>query len=118
MATPLLLLLLAWGAVIVEAPVAVPVTLILLATALGYIALFDFAVAVDVDDTGITRRCLLRRQHMPWGEIEAVVKPRRRGLIVVTRDRRRRILLDRGLEEDELNRLRSELKRRNLRADF
>ncbi len=117
LATPVILLFLAWGAVVVDMPTPVPIVLAVLALFLGYIALFDFAISVEVDERGIQRRCLFRRQLTIWDDAAAIVQPRKRGLVLVTNDRKQRVLVDRTLEEGELTRLRAEAERRGLRVD-
>lgn len=117
-ASPLLLALFAWGALAVDAPLLVSLLLAGLAVALGYVALYDFAIAVELGEEGILRRCLLRRQLIRWEEAAAVAKPRKRGLVLLTNERKRLILVDRALEASELERLRAELVRRGVRAEF
>lgn len=117
-ASPVLLALFAWGALAVDAPLLISLLLAGLAVALGYVALYDFAIAVELGDEGILRRCMLRRQLISWDEAAAVAKPRKRGLLLVTNERKRLVLVDRALEESELERLRAELQRRGVRAEF
>ncbi len=117
-ASPVLLALFAWGALAVDAPLLISLLLVGLAVALGYVALYDFALAVELGEEGILRRCLLRRQLIGWDETAAVAKPRKRGLMLVTNARKRLILVDRALDESELERLRAELLRRGVRAEF
>lgn len=117
-ASPVLLALFAWGALAVDAPLLISLLLAGLAVALGYVALYDFAIAVELGDEGIVRRCMLRRQLIRWDEAAAVAKPRKRGLLLVTQERKRLILVDRALEEGELERLRAELQGRGVRAEF
>ncbi|MGH8951988.1 MAG: hypothetical protein ACRDX9_11240 [Acidimicrobiia bacterium] len=118
LATPPLLVALAWGAWALEAPTLVVVGLALLAAFLGYVAIFDFPLAVEVDSEGIHRICLVRRQNDPWDDIAGIVQPKQRGLVLVTTDRKRHILLDRSLEEDELDLLRTQVGLRDVQVDF
>lgn len=118
LATPPLLLLIAWGALAVEAPLLVTALLAGLAALLGYVAAFDFPTAIEVDGRGIHRLCVLRRQVLKWDDIVGIVQPRKRGLVLVTKDRKRRILLDRALEEGELDLLRTQARLRNVNAEF
>lgn len=117
-ATPPLLLAAAWGSWAVDASVFLTALLALLTAGLGYVAAFDFPIAVDVDSSGIHRICLLRRQLVAWDDIAAIVQPRNRGLIVVTEDRKRHILLDRFLEAGELDLLRAQAQLRDVKIEF
>lgn len=118
MATPLLLAVFTWGAVAVDAPLLVSVLLAGLAVALGYTALYDFALAVELGEEGIVRRCLLRMQLIEWDVVDAIARPRKRGLVLVTKARKRIILVDRTLDDAELDRLRGEVERRGVSAEF
>jgi hypothetical protein len=118
LATPPLLVALAWGAWALEAPRLVVAGLAVLAALLGYVAIFDFPLAIEVDSEGIHRVCLIRRQTEPWEDIAAVVQPRQKGLVLVTTSRKRHILLDRSLEEGELGLLRTEVGRRDVQVGF
>ena len=118
LATPPLLVLLAWGAWALEAPSLVVAGLALLAAVLGYVAVFDFPLAIEVDSEGIHRVCLVRRQTEPWDDIAAIVQPRQRGLVLVTTNRKRHILLDRSLEEGELDLLRTQVGLRDVQVGF
>ncbi|GEM_PF-2086095 len=116
--TPPSLLALVWGAWAVQAPVWVTAGLLLLALFLGYVVAFDFSTALQIDSEGIHRLCLLRRETLRWEDIAAIVQPRRRGLILVTKDRKRRILLDRRLDSVELDLLRSRAQERDVRLEI
>ncbi|HEY4606398.1 MAG TPA: PH domain-containing protein [Acidimicrobiia bacterium] len=117
-ATPPLLVFLAWGSWAVDAPSLVTWVLVVLIVLLGYVVAFDFALAIEVDANGIHRRCLLRRQLIPWGEIAGIVQPGRRGLVVVTDNRKRHVLLDRRLEEGERDLLRAQAQLRDVKVGF
>jgi hypothetical protein len=82
------------------------------------VAVFDFASAVELDAEGIRRVCLLRRQLLPWGEITGIVQPRKRGLVVITDDRKRHILIDRMIGEDELDLFRTQARLRDVHIEF
>ena len=118
LATPPLLVLLAWGSWLIETPMAVVAVLAILAALLGYVAVFDFPLAIEVDAEGIRRVSLLRRQLLPWSEIASIVQPRKSGLVVVTTNRKRHILLDRALEEGELDLLRAQARLRDVEIGF
>lgn len=47
----------------------VPVILGLIGLGLLAVALFDYPVSAEFDASGITRRCLLRSEHLEWGAI-------------------------------------------------
>jgi hypothetical protein len=102
----------------VDASVFLTALLALLTAGLGYVAAFDFPIAVDVDSSGIHRICLLRRQLVAWDDIAAIVQPRNRGLVVVTEDRKRHILLDRLLQAGELDLLRAQAQSRDVKTEF
>ena len=118
LATPPLLVLLAWGAWLVHAPLAVTAVLAVLAALLGYVAVFDFPLAIEVDAAGIHRVSLLRRHLLAWGDIASIGQPRRSGLVLVTTDQKRHILLDRAVEEDELDLLRAQARLRDVDLGF
>ena len=117
-ATPPMLLLMAWGSWAVEAPVLLTAILAGLTALLGYVVAFDFPFAIEVDGEGIHRLCILRRQLVRWDDIAGIVQPRKRGLVMVTEDRKRRILLDRTLKEGELDLLRTQARLRDVRTEF
>ena len=117
-ASPPSLLVLVWGAWAVDAAWPVIAILALLAVLLGYVIAFDFPVAVEFDETGVHRACLLRRHTLPWGTIAAIVQPRKRGLLLITEDRKRHSLLDRRLHDDELDLLRDEAEMRGVRVEL
>lgn len=118
LATPPLLFGLAWTSWLTQGPTALTASFALLAAGLGYVVLFDFPLAVEVDGNGIHRLSLLRRRHLPWEEVVRIVKPRRRGLFVVDRAGKRHILVDRTLEEGELRLLRSQAERHQVSTSF
>jgi hypothetical protein len=99
--TPPLMLGMALLTLTVEAPIAVPVVFGILGTLLAIVVVFDFPLAFDLSQHGLVRVCLVRRHALEWSEIAAIVKPRRRGLVLVTTNRKRHVLVDRILEEDE-----------------
>ena len=93
------------------------------------VVLFDLPVRSEFDDRGVTRVCLLRRQHLVWGEVVAVERsgglPQRpdadgtrkppgtsRGLVARTGPRRVHLLVDRRESHAEWDALRTLLKDR------
>lgn len=101
--TPPLLLGMALLTLAVDSPIAVPITFGILGTYLAITVLFDFPLALRIDESGLERVSLLRRHTVPWDEVGAIVKPRRRGLLLVTTARKKFVLIDRILEADERN---------------
>lgn len=101
--TPPLLLGMALLTLAVEYPIAVPITFGILGTFLGLTVLFDFPLALIINDVDLERISLLRRHSVPWDTVAAIIKPRRRGLILVTTARKRYVLTYRILEADERN---------------
>jgi hypothetical protein len=118
LATPPLLVLLAWVAWLVEAPMLVVTVLAVLAAVLGYVAVFDFPLAIEVDAEGVHRVCLLRRQLTRWGDIASITQPRKSGLVLVTTGQKRLILVDRALEDGELDLLRAQARLREVTIGF
>lgn len=118
MSTPPLLVAMAWGADLVGAPVFLTLALAALAALLGYVALFDYAKAISIDDTGIERLCILRRQRTPWEDVAGITRPRNRGLVLVTSSGKRRILLDRRLDDQELALLRAQPRMKSIKSDL
>jgi hypothetical protein len=118
LATPPLLVILAWVAWLVDAPMVVVAVLAVLAALLGYVAVFDFPLAIEVDADGIHRVSLLRRQLTPWSEIASIAQPRKKGLMLVTSDDKRHILLDRAMGDGELDLLRAQARLRDVRPGF
>lgn len=114
LATPPLLLAMALLTLSVGSPIAVPVVFGALGTLLGAVVVFDFPLAIEVNANGLVRVCLLRRHSISWEEIAAIVKPRRRGLVLVTTNRKRHVLVDRILDPDERNRLLDEGERHDI----
>ncbi len=106
--TPPMLLGMALLTLAVQSPLPVPVVFGILGTLLGAVVIFDYPIAIEVNDHGLVRICFLRHHRLNWDEIAAIVKPRRRGLVLVTIDRKRHVLIDRILEPDERQRLLSE----------
>lgn len=106
--TPPMLLGMALLTLAVQSPLPVPVVFGILGTLLGAVVIFDYPIAIEVNDNGLVRICFLRHHRLSWDEIAAIVKPRRRGLVLVTNDRKRHVLIDRILEPDERQRLLSE----------
>ncbi|MGA8038758.1 MAG: hypothetical protein WCA93_01480 [Acidimicrobiia bacterium] len=118
MVTPPLLVAMAWGSELVDAPVLLSLALAGLAALLGYVALFDYARSIEIGETGVDRICILRRQHTPWDDIAVIARPRGRGLVLVTTSGKSRILLDRRLEGDELELFRAQLHRLDIDSDL
>jgi hypothetical protein len=79
----------AWGSWVVEAPMPVTAVLSVVAAWLGYVVAFDYPTAIEVDGIGTHRVCLLQRQLLPWDENAGIVQLRKRGLMLVTKDRKR-----------------------------
>lgn len=98
---PPLLLALAILSLSVKSPIAVPIVFGTLGTILAVIVLFDFPIALETTDDGLSRICMLRHQRVPWEDISVIIKPRRSGLIMIKTNRKRYVLLDRILEADE-----------------
>jgi hypothetical protein len=99
--TPPMMLGMALLTLAVDSPAAVPITFGLIGTFLGVIVLFDFPIAVDLAEDYLVRVCFLRHQRIPWDDVGAIIKPRRRGLVLVTTRRKRHVLVDRILEPEE-----------------
>lgn len=99
-APPLLagLALLTWT---VLAPPAVPIVFAIFSVLLAIVVMFDFPLAIELGPTGLTRLCLLRRHTLLWEDIAVIIKPKRRGLLIVTKSRKKHVLIDRILEESE-----------------
>jgi len=114
LATPPLLLVMALLTLSVGSPMAVPIVFGALGTLLGAVVVFDFPLAVEVNANGLVRVCLLRHHSLSWEEIAAIVKPRRRGLVLVTTNRKRHVLVDRILDPEERNRLLAEGERHDI----
>jgi hypothetical protein len=114
LATPPLLLVMALLTLSVGSPIAVPIVFGALGTLLGAVVVFDFPLAVEVNANGLVRVCLLRHHSLSWEEIAAIVKPRRRGLVLVTTNRKRHVLVDRILDPEERNRLLAEGERHDI----
>ncbi len=112
--TPPMLLGMALLTLAVQSPIAVPVVFGILGTLLGAVVIFDYPIAIEVNETGLIRICLLRHQRLKWEDIAAIVKPRRRGLVLVTNKRKRHVLIDRILESAERQRLLSEGERHGI----
>ncbi len=92
----------------VQSPMPVPIVFGILGTLLGTVVILDFPFAIEVNETGLVRVCLLRHHRIGWDEISAIVKPRRKGLVLVTNRRKRHVLIDRILKPEERQRLLSE----------
>jgi hypothetical protein len=103
--TPPLLLGLAILTLTVKSPISVPIVFGILGTILGVIVLFDFPLALQTTDEGLTRVCLVRHHHVAWSDISVIIKPKRRGLLLITTRRKRYVLVDRLLEGSERNHL-------------
>lgn len=118
LATPPLLVLVAWGAWAIDSPPLAVAVLALLAAGLGYVAAFDLPLAIEIGDDGMSRICLVRRQLIPWNEIASIAQPRKSGLLLVTTAKKRHILLDRALEPAELDLIRSQARLREVEVTF
>jgi hypothetical protein len=107
----------------------VPVLLTLLGLVAGGVVLFDLPVRSEFTADGITRVCVLRRQHLPWSTVVAVERtsgmPRRptkdgtarppstgRGLVARTGARRLHLLVDRRESRAEFEQVRMLLRDR------
>lgn len=104
LAPPLLagLALLTWT---VAAPPAIPIVCTILSVLLAMVVMFDFPLGIELSPTGLTRLCLFRRHTLKWEDIAVIIKPNRRGLLVVTKSRRKHVLIDRILDQSERNAL-------------
>jgi hypothetical protein len=118
MTTPPLSVLMAVLAFVVGAPPWTWIGLGSIASLLGYVALFDYAHAVELDDEGIRRMCPLRTESIPWDRVAAIVKPGRRSLLLITASRQRRVLIDRGLTSLERERLRDHIRRHGVTGEI
>ncbi len=80
-ASPALLLGLgAWGIIGAGQVRTLPLVLVVLGIGLALVAAFDVPFRIIVDDDGVTRRCLLRRQRFAWDDVVAFRRPQpRRG---------------------------------------
>lgn len=116
--TPPLLVAMAWISELVDAPVFLSLALAGLAALLGYVALFDYARSIEVGEHGVDRICILRRQHTPWDDIAVIARPRGKGLVLVTKSGKSRVLLDRRLEDDELSLFRKRLGQMDVDSDL
>jgi hypothetical protein len=114
LATPPLLMAMALLTLAVGSPIGVPIVFGALGTLLGAVVIFDFPLAIEVNTNGLVRVCLLRHHSLSWEEVAAIVKPRRRGLVLVTTGRKRHVLIDRILDPDERNRLLEEGERHDI----
>ncbi len=56
-------------------PRPIPVVLSAIGSVLLVIQLLDFPVVSVFGPTGIERRCVLRRVHLPWDDIVAIARP-------------------------------------------
>lgn len=106
--TPPMLLGMGLLTLAVQSPIPVPIVFGILGTLLGIVVTFDYPIAIELNDKGLVRICLLRHHRLGWDDIAAIVKPRRRGLVLVTNKRKRHVLIDRILEPEERQRLLSE----------
>jgi hypothetical protein len=75
-------------------------------------------LAIEVDADGIHRVSLLRRHLLAWADIASIGQPGRSGLVLVTTDQKRHILLDRAVEEGELDLLRAQARLRDVNLGF
>lgn len=105
LATPPLLIGLAILTLAVDSPLTVPVVFGIFGSVLAAIVLFDFPLALQTTDQGLIRICLVRHQQIPWNEVSVIIKPRRRGLILIKTNRKRYVLVDRILESSERSHL-------------
>lgn len=112
--TPPMLLGMALLTLAVQSPLPVPIVFGTLGTLLSMVVIFDYPIAIELNDIGLVRICLLRHHRLSWDDIAAIVKPRRRGLVLVTNRRKRHVLIDRILEPDERLRLLAEGERRGI----
>lgn len=103
---------------LVNAPTTVPVVFGIFATFLGVIVLYDFPLAIVLGDESLDRQSLVRRHEIAWDEIAAIIKPRRRGLVLVTKDRKKYVLIDRLLDEPERKELLSRGERHGIQVEL
>ena len=116
--TPPLLVIMAWGAYVVDAPIAVTGVLATLAALLGYVVVFDFPFSIDIDDEGIQRNGLIRDQLIEWGQIELISRPKRRGVTAVIKSGKQVILIDRGLDSAEVDLIETQARLRDVETDL
>ena len=91
----LFLLLVVAAAIRDGLPAGTVVLAVALAAALVHV-LRSIPVRAEISAHGVKRVCPLRRQTIPWDEIDAFERLRRsRGLVVRTADRKRRVVCDR-----------------------
>lgn len=126
--TPLVLLSLG-GYGLTGGPRPIPIVLTALGVVTAWVVLFDLPLRSEFDDDGVTRVCLLRRQHLPWSTVVAVERvggvpgrPRAdgtrrppgagRGLAARTGPRRVHLLVDRRESHAEFAALRDLVRER------
>jgi hypothetical protein len=71
-ATPLLLVVIGGAAIADGGPRLFPVALVIAGVALGSIVVGDLPRRTEFSLGGITRVCILRRQHLPWSRVLAI----------------------------------------------
>lgn len=71
-----LLILGTWGSLRAGELRAIPGVLLALGAVLAVAALWDLPVRVQLSGQGVTRVCLLRRQHVSWDEVMALGRTR------------------------------------------
>lgn len=105
---PVLLVFVAVAMILGEGPVWLTVVSAVAALLLGWFVLYDFALSVELDDRGISRRCVVRLEEIQWRSIEKLIHPGKKGLVAVTEDGKHHILIDRKLDSSELDLLRAQ----------
>lgn len=103
---------------LVNAPSTVPVVFGIFAAFLAVIVLFDFPLAIILRDESLDRQSLVRRHQIPWDEIAAIIKLRRTGLVLVTREHKKYVLIDRLLNESERKELLSRGERHGIQIEL
>ena len=77
--TPVILVFGPLVGMIIVGPNPVPVALMLLGLALGWVTLFDQPRRVIMDAEGIHRVCVLRTQTLPWDDVDVIERNGRTG---------------------------------------
>jgi hypothetical protein len=115
-ATPPLLLIMGLGVAGVDGPLLVALVCTFLATVLGYVMLWDFPLSIDIDESGIQRNCVLRRDLLEWDDLEGITRARRRGVTAVTKSGKQKILIDRHLDDSETDLLETQAQLRGVKT--
>lgn len=74
--TPLALLALGIGSTVAVGAAPVPIGLVVLGAGLATVTLLDYPRRAVFGPEGITRVCVARRHHLPWGRLVAIERTR------------------------------------------